>query len=170
MTLPPAVMKPSTVVCCMTGDRRDPAWPTHRPARCAADWHGRRNYADSPPAIFSPASGTRSRTCRASSSLGREALAHRLPPRLAIAPHLLLIHGDANAPGPKLGRIAEQLVHHRPQALFLLEQRTDRDACIRRRCAPTPPSRRYPCRSPGRRCPREPATTRPKGRWRRRRR
>ncbi len=58
--------------------------------------------------------------------LRHETLSHRVAPRVPVAPHLRLIHGDTNAVSAKLGRIAEQLVHHRPEPLFLLEQRTDR--------------------------------------------
>ena len=63
LTLPPASSKPVTAVSAGSG-RQGRAAPRHRPARCGADWHGRRKRKRAPPTTLSPASGAISRTCR----------------------------------------------------------------------------------------------------------
>ena len=71
--------------------------------------------------------------------LGHETLPHRVLPRVAVALHLFLVHRDANALAAELRRIAKQLVHHRPQALLLAKQRTERvraSAAVASRCLP----------------------------------
>ena len=52
-------------------------------------------------------------------------LPHRVLPRIAVALHLFCVHRDANALAAELGRVAKQLIHHRPQALLLAKERTE---------------------------------------------
>ena len=53
--------------------------------------------------------------------IGLEALPLRVGDSAAIQQHLPRIEGDADAAGLELGRVAQQLVHLRPQPLLLGE-------------------------------------------------
>src|SRR5487761_472344 len=67
--------------------------------------------------------------------IGTEALARAVVERAPVEPELPLIEGNADPVRLKFGRIAQQLVHHGPQTLLLLEER----AVMMRAAAPVAP-------------------------------
>ncbi len=119
-TSPAALTRVRSPSCAAGSGRRGPAAPTRSPAPCAAGlaWPPKCRYV--PPIALSPTIGTSSLSCYGD----REAPSRK--PRISPTSaqrrrerQLRLAERHPDAVGLVLGRVAEQLVHLRPEPLLL---------------------------------------------------